>query len=165
MKNVEVKDTGTKGKGIFALKDIQKGKEILYFTGKVVEVEDESKYPKFVRDHWHPIDEKGNKRIYLLPEFPSMYMNHSCEPNAGVKENIHLVAIKDIKKGDEINIDYSTLFLEGWKMECQCDSDKCRGVISTFDTLNPKDQERLKDYVSRYVKKKFLNGSIEINTF
>ena len=160
MKKVEVKDAKKKGKGIFALKDIKKGEEILYFTGEVVEVEDESKYPEHIRDHWHPIDEKNGKKVYILPESPWKYMNHSCEPNAGVKNDRYLVAIKNIKKRDEINIDYSTLFLEGWKMECKCGSKNCRKIISTFDKLSKKDQERLKDYVSSYVKKIYIKGKI-----
>ena len=162
MEKAEVKDAGKKGKGLFALKNLQKGEEILYFTGKVVEVEDESKYPEHIRDHWHPIDEKEDKKVYVLPESPWMYMNHSCEPNAGVKNDRHLVAIKDIKKGDEINIDYSTLFLDGWEMACKCGSKNCRKMISTFDKLSPKDQERLKDYVSSYVRKKYVKDSKKI---
>ncbi|NQV08412.1 SET domain-containing protein-lysine N-methyltransferase [Candidatus Woesearchaeota archaeon] len=155
MENVEVKDAGKKGKGIFALKDIKKSEQILYFTGKVVEVGNESKYPEHIREHWHPIDKKGDKTVYVLPKSPWMYMNHSCEPNARVKNDRYLIAIRDIKKGEEINIDYSTLFLEGWEMKCECGSKNCRKVISTFDKLSPKNQERLKDYVSSYVKKKY----------
>ena len=78
-------------------------------------------------------------------------MNHSCEPNAGLKNDRYLVAIENIAKGEEVNIDYSTLFLEGWSMKCECGRKSCRKLISTFDTLSPKDQERLKDYISSYV--------------
>ncbi|GAF72517.1 unnamed protein product [marine sediment metagenome] len=158
MKKVEIKKTSKKGKGVFALKNIKKGEQIIYISGKVVGVENESKYPEHIREHWHPIDEKNGKRIYILPESPWMYINHSCEPNVGVKHDRYLIAIKDIKKGDEINIDYSTLFLEGWTMKCKCESKNCRKVISTFDKLSPKDQERLKRYVSSYVKRKYMKN-------
>ena len=159
MENVEVRSTGKKGKGVFALKNIKKGEQILYITGKVVEVADESRYPEHIRGHWHPMDRKGNKNIYVLPELPWMYMNHSCKPNAGIKKDRHLVAIRDIKVGEEINVDYSTLFLEGWHMKCECGSENCRKEITTFDKLSPKDQKRLKDYVSSYVKKKYVKGA------
>ena len=155
MENVEVRDTNKKGKGIFAIRNLKKGEKILYFSGKVVEVENPEEYSEEVREHWHPIDFKENKTVYILPEEPWKYLNHSCEPNAGVKNDRDLVAIKDIKKGDEICIDYSTLFLEGWEMKCECGSKNCRKMISSFDKLDPKDQERLKDYISSYVKKKY----------
>ncbi len=41
-----------------------------------------------------------------------MYMNHSCDPNAGIINDRKLVASKDIHKGGEITIDYSTLDIE-----------------------------------------------------
>jgi len=159
MEKVEVRDSGKKGKGIFALQDIKKGEEILFFSGKVVEVEDESKYSEHVREHWHPIDYTGKKIVYVLPESPWMYLNHSCELNAGLKNDRYLVALKNIAKGEEVNIDYSTLFLECWSMKCECGSKNCRKLISTFNTLSPKDQKRLKDYISSYVRKRFIERS------
>jgi len=159
MEKVGVEDAGKKGKGVFALTRIKGGEEILYITGKVVEVEDESEYPKHVREHWHPVDKKGDNVLFILPEPPWMYLNHSCEPNAGVKKDRHLVAIRDIKKGEEVTVDYSALFLEGWEMRCWCERKNCRKVISTFDKLNSVDQKRLKDYVSSYVQKTYVLGS------
>ena len=158
MEKVEVRDSGKKGKGLFALQNIKKGEEILYISGKVVEVEDESVYSEHVREHWHPIDKKGGKVVYVLPEPPWMYLNHSCEPNAGLNYDRHLVATNDISKGEEINIDYSTLFPVGWSMKCECGNKICRKTISTFDTLSPGDQARLRDYISSYVRKEYLEN-------
>ena len=63
-----------------------------------------------------------------------------------------------IKKGDEINIDYSTVFLKGWEMKCTCGSKNCRKVIHTFDKLPLTVQERLKKYVTSYVRKNFVKS-------
>ena len=158
MEDVEVKEAGKKGKGLFANKNFRKGEKILYWKGKTIETDDPSKFSPEIRDHWHPIDQKGKKIVYILPEEPWMYMNHSCEPNAGIKNNRTLVAMRLVKKGEEILIDYSTLFIEGWEMDCKCGSKTCRKKILTFDKLSKKDKDRLKDYVTTYVKKKYTKS-------
>ena len=47
-----------------------------------------------------------------MPEEPWIYMNHSCDSNAGVVDDRKLVAAKDIKKGEEITVDYSSYDIE-----------------------------------------------------
>lgn len=65
-------------------------------------------------------------------------INHSCSPNSGIK--IHgkkaiLIAIRNIKKNEEITCDYSTITNDNWKMKCRCESKNCRKVIKKFKTL------------------------------
>jgi D-alanine-D-alanine ligase-like ATP-grasp enzyme len=54
-------------------------------------------------------------------------INHSCDPNSR-EENLTLIATRDIKKGEQITIDYST-FVESRfaeTFECRCGAKKCR---------------------------------------
>jgi len=60
------------------------------------------------------------------------FINHSCEPNSRYKQErlrIWIVALRNIKKGEEITYDY------GYDMEdykdhpCRCSSKKCIGYI------------------------------------
>ncbi len=166
MPNVEVKDIGKKGKGIFALKNFKRNEKILYITGKVIETENPSSYPYEIREHWGPLGRKGKKFQFILPESPWMYMNHSCDSNAGLINDRQLVAIKNIKKGDEVTIDYSTLDIESLtggkselRMRCMCGSKNCRKVIRTFDKLGLEDQKRLRKYLNSYLKKKYIKES------
>jgi len=163
--NVEVRDVKNKGKGIFALRDFNEGECILDITGEVIETENPLDYPEEIREHWGPIGKKGNKFRFIKPESPWMYMNHSCDSNAGIINDRKLIAINDIKKGEEITVDYSTLDIEsltqGKKqlmMECKCGSENCRKVISTFDRLNKKDKDRLKKFLNSYLRKKYLDS-------
>ena len=41
--------------------------------------------------------------------------------------------MKNIIKGEEISIDLATLFYHDLKLECQCESDKCRKIIKFKD--------------------------------
>src|ERR1700746_3765694 len=55
--------------------------------------------------------------------------NHSCDPNAFVKEN-RIVAWKCIMPGDEITIDYKATEQKlAVPFECNCGSNSCRGRI------------------------------------
>ena len=67
-------------------------------------------------------------------------INHSCDPNAGIKGENELFAIKDIGIGDEITFDYSTVVgsQSDWSMECKCRSKKCRKQIKNYRSI-PKD--------------------------
>jgi len=160
--NVEIKDVEGKGKGIFALKDFKEGEFILEITGEVIETEHPEEYPEEITEHWAPLGKEGNKYRFIKPESPWMYMNHSCDSNAGIINDRKLVAARDIKKGEEITIDYSAMDIESvtfgkkqLSMECKCCSKNCRKIIKTFDQLDKKDQDRLKKFLSPYLRKKY----------
>ena len=61
------------------------------------------------------------------------FVNHSCDPNAGVRIEgtaAELFAIRDIAAGEEILFDYSTtLDEEDFTMDCRCGSPSCRGRV------------------------------------
>ena len=158
-KNIIVKEAGKKGKGVFALKDFKKDEFILHIDGKVVETDKPSSYPKEIRDQWFPIGQIGNKRRYVFPKSPWKYLNHSCNPNAGIKNNRDIVAMKSIKKGEEIVFDYAMNNHEGiidrWKMKCECGSKNCRKIIGTFDMLDEKIKEKYLNYVIERIREQY----------
>ena len=151
--NIIVKDSGKKGKGVFALKDFKKDEVIIHITGKVVETDNPSSFSKEIQNHWFPFDKKGKFHKYVLPESPWMYLNHSCNPNAGIKNNRDIVAMRDIKKGEEIVFDYAMNNIDNWTMECKCGSKNCRKIISTFDKLDKETRKKYFPYVIDWLKK------------
>ncbi|MFN2165013.1 MAG: SET domain-containing protein [Anaerolineae bacterium] len=75
-------------------------------------------------------------RSYILPLPPGVFVNHSCNPNAGVHRNRRLIAIRAIEPGQEIRFDYSTTMDEDfWTMDCRCGENTCRRVIGDFKYL------------------------------
>jgi len=139
------------GKGLFAEKTISKGSLITNITGSPM---------KF--DEAILLGEKESYPFQVgLSEYAApnrndawQYINHSCDPNCGVNENLEIIAIKNIKKGDELSYDYSTSMLERhWTMKCHCHSKNCRHIIADFDTLLP---ERQKYYLRKGVVQKFI---------
>ena len=79
----------------------------------------------------------------LLVGEPDRYLNHSCDPNAGIVDNRRLVAIRAIAAGEEIRFDYSTTMAEDfWTLECRCGSPLCRGTVTDFRLLPSEVKQR-----------------------
>jgi uncharacterized protein len=124
------------GKGLFANKDFAEREEITRFTGPKITYADvlRMKQP----DNALAI----SPRRYIDLQPPGVYSNHSCDPNAGLRPDLTLIAIKPIKKGEEITWDYSTT-LE-WTVcdfTCHCGAKDCRGEITDFVELPKKKQQ------------------------
>jgi len=73
---------------------------------------------------------------YIDTLAPGVFANHSCAPNAGVRNDRDLVALRDIPPGEEIRYDYSTTMDEkSFTMVCRCGAPGCRQVVTDFADL------------------------------
>jgi len=119
------------GLGVFAARDIVFGEVILEFTGPVIDfAETKRRGPKECM-----AIQIGPDR-YLDTRPPGVLVNHSCNPNAGIRQDRCLVALRTIRAGQEIRYDYSTTMEEhSFTMECRCGSPVCRKVVRDFSTL------------------------------
>jgi len=154
-----------KGRSVFASKDFHKGDAIVQFRGK------SCSKAKYIDSH-----DPGNNHYlqidrdtYMGPSgFADDYINHSCNPNSGLKyrrRGVFLHAIRDIEKGEEITFDYSTTMDEGlWEMECSCGEAFCRGKIRDFIYLPEAVQKRYIEMqiVAPFIVEK-LEGDISLN--
>gem|GEM_PF-568947 len=75
-------------------------------------------------------------------------MNHSCEPNVGLRGNVLFVAVRAIAAGDELTIDYAMIDDEDGEMACRCGTAGCSGTISGRDWRHPELQIRYGPYFS-----------------
>ena len=120
----EIKDSPIEGKGLFATRDFQTGEVVaVWDTSHVVSPPEIEKLPADERRY---VTRYGNTFIVLQP--PSRYMNHSCDANTRSEAGKD-VAIRDIKKGEEITADYRSEMVPGDAMSCNCGSAKCVGVV------------------------------------
>ena len=73
---------------------------------------------------------------YIDTQPPGVFANHSCAPNAGIRNDRDLVALRDIPKGEEICFDYSTTMDEkSFTMACRCGTPECRKMVTDFAEL------------------------------
>lgn len=89
------------GKGVFANKDFKKGEVVIQYHLQPLTQEKWEKLPEgekeFTHTHW------GQTYLYSEPE---RYVNHSDKPNTYQDlEKKQDIALRDIKKGDEITTD------------------------------------------------------------
>jgi hypothetical protein len=140
------------GFGMFANKPIKKGEAILSFMGPLINFHETKK-----RGQWECMPIQIDYDIYIDTVPPGIFVNHSCSPNAGIKDDKTLVALQAIREGEEIRFDYSTTMEESsFTMECRCAHDHCRNIIADFSTL----PERTR---SSYLDRKIVMGFIAKN--
>lgn len=132
------------GKGLFCKKDINKGENIFKFTGKLINF---NQTLEATDDFGDPL--QIGKNLYVNLEEPMRFINHSCNPNTGIINDVTLIALRDIQKGEELYFDYSTSMDEDyWVMQCMCGEANCRKTIKDFK------------YLSVQAKQKYLNLNI-----
>lgn len=143
------------GKSVFAARPFKRGDVITQFTGPIL---NKSEIPEEYRGEDDRFVQIGAQEFMGPSGDIDDLINHSCEPNAGLKfddSQVLLVAVEDITEGDEITWDYSTTMFENdWKMRCDCQKPGCRKIISDFILLAPDVQVRYYELnvIPRYLK-------------
>ena len=144
------------GRGLFALEPIKKGEIIAIKKGDSLTWK-QLKNGGLHEDCYLQTEDD----VYVGPrtkkEFENsmLYINHSCNPNAGIKGKKTIIAIKNIKNGEEIFIDYAMCYCGRLSvMRCNCGSKNCRKKITADDWKNPELQKRYKGYFSLFVQTK-----------
>jgi uncharacterized protein len=124
-----------KGRGLYATRDIKEGTRIIDYVGKIITKKQTEESAKF--DNAKPIYLFNiNKRYDLDGDVSwntARLINHSCSNNCdynGSGLKLWVVAIKDIKKGNELTCDYGFSYDENFKdFICKCGSKNCCGYI------------------------------------
>lgn len=138
-------------RGTFAAQDIKKGQIIFYFDGDLYDV----KNKPFLVGSGSPYTGENDRyarvseNLFLGPfrddregnlNGPDDLTNHSCNPNCLITSDrdleLKIKARRDIKEGEELTYDYSTVVIfDSWEMECHCGEKNCRKIIGEFRTL------------------------------
>jgi hypothetical protein len=174
LSHLEVRKSDISGKGVFACISIKQGVTICFFEGELCSLDEMIKRVDDGKEEGSDplcIDDE----LYLDLAELFRNFNHSCNPNAFVKGKNELVAMKDVKEGEEITFDYSTTMNDNkkrieetggelWTCECECGGKDCRGIIDQFKTL-PKERQSfyveggfMPDFMLRKFNPKPLNS-------
>lgn len=144
-------DTG--GQGIFALQPLTPGDLIAVWGGDVVDLETLQSLPEAHKRMTAQVEEG----LFLVSSQagPGDYVNHSCEPNAGMDGQISIVAMRSIEPGEEVCIDYAMVDGTPYdEFQCACGAKNCRGLITGDDWQRPELWERYAGYFSPYLKRR-----------
>jgi SET domain-containing protein len=122
--NVIVKDSKIQGKGVFANRNFKKGDIVMKWDDSVVYTEKEAKKIPMSRRKYL-VFYKGS---YIMAQPPEKYLNHSCRPNTR-EGKLCDIALRGIKKGEELTTDYSIDAPPHIKMKCRCGCKRCKKIV------------------------------------
>jgi SET domain-containing protein len=151
---VEIRRSRLNGVGMFAKGDIKKG-EIVFIKGGHV-LTREQLFSSGIINSYLPIDDNYFLGATSKREETDikLYLNHSCQPNCGVRGEITFLAMVDISKDTELTIDYCMVDNEDYEIKCNCGTPSCRKIINGFDWKKKELQEKYKGYFARYLQDK-----------
>jgi uncharacterized protein len=126
-----VRRSAIHGKGCFATVPFKRWKKVAEYTGeRITNAEAERRAHRRVLrisgldDRWSIDGSRGGNGTH--------YINHSCRPNCfmrTVRGHLLVLALRDIKPGEELTIDYEYT-LHSDRKRCSCNVPNCRGTIN-----------------------------------
>ena len=157
-KYIEVRNSKVHGKGVFTIKDIPKGTQIIEYVGEKLS-KDEAQERATIQEE-KSIEDSDEGAVYIFElndDFDldgnveyntARLINHTCSPNCESEQDeddkIWIVSLREIKKGEELGYNYG-YDIENWKDHpCRCGNSNCVGYI--VDEKHWKElEERKKD--------------------
>ena len=152
---VGIRPSPIEGDGTFAADAFRTGETVVTWGGSTLFTQDEVWAGK---SKPHSVAEVGEDLLLGSlpeePESPDDLMNHSCEPNVWMRDEVTLVARNDIEPGEELTVDYAMFSTNPhWVMHarCNCRSQLCRGEVSGNDWKLEELQGRYRDHFSPFI--------------
>lgn len=146
--------------GLFARTFIPAGELLIVWGGVIMNLDEIKKISPAERQYAVQVDEDA----FLLTPEPEGgdFINHSCNPNAGLSGQISVVALRDIHPGEEVCFDYSMSDSVPYdEFECACGEPTCRGRVTGNDWMIPELQVRYAGYYSPYLQRRINQIQVE----
>lgn len=151
---LEARPLVSKGRfGVFARESVAAGELLVVWGGNVVTSEQFAHLPERYRIHSIQIEDDLYQVPSVAEEEVGDYINHSCNPNAGLRGPISLIALRNIQPNEEVCFDY--VMSDGspyCEFECACGAPNCRGQVTGEDWMRPDLQEKYAGYFSPYLQ-------------
>ena len=150
----EVRESKIHGRGLFAIADIAKNEIVAIKGGHIV---DRKRLRGKITPRLGPVEIQIDDDLFIAPvteeerELSMLYLNHSCDPNLGVRGEITFVAMRDIRGGEELTHDWAMTDDDDYSVECNCSASNCRQILTGKDWQRPDLQRRYAGYFSAYL--------------
>ena len=83
-----------------------------------------------------PVEIQIEDDLFIAPvsdeerELSMLYLNHSCDPNLGMRGEITFAAMRDICAGEELTHDWAMTDDDDYCLACNCGAPDCRKNLS-----------------------------------
>lgn len=155
---ISLAGTSRCGQSQVAGDEISKGEVLVMFGGHVLTMEEFYSLPPRIQEFPYQISEDPDLVLGPVNDgelHNGEFFNHSCDPNTGFKSEICLVAMREIRAGEELTFDYAMCTTSDFgNMKCDCGSRNCRGYIKGDDWKISELQERYRGYFQPYIQAK-----------
>jgi hypothetical protein len=153
----EVRESKIQGRGLFAIADIAKNEIVAVKGGHIV---DGKTLREKIAPRLGPVEIQIDDNLFIAPvsdeerELSMLYLNHSCDPNLGMRGEITFVGIRDIRAGEELTHDWAMTDDDDYSVECNCGAPDCRRTLTGKDWQRRDLQKRYAGYFSAYLARK-----------
>lgn len=153
----QVRESKIHGRGLFATADIAKDEIVAVKGGHIV---DGKTLRKKIMPQLGPVEIQIDDDLFIAPvtdderELSMLYLNHSCDPNLGMRGEITFVAMREIRAGEELTHDWAMTDDDDYFLECNCGAPGCRKTLTGKDWQRPDLQKRYAGYFSAYLARK-----------
>jgi uncharacterized protein len=153
----EVRESKIHGRGLFAIADIAKNEIVAIKGGHIV---DRKSLREEITPLLGPVEIQIGDDLFIAPvsdeerELSMLYLNHSCDPNLGLRGEITFVAMRDLHAGEELTHDWAMTDDDDYSVECNCGAPDCRKTLTGKDWQCPDLQRRYSGYFSAYLARK-----------
>jgi hypothetical protein len=147
------------GMGVIAEAPIRRGEKLMEFGGQVISHADIETDLYRIRSIWIVAE---NTYLALPESDPESSLdenlNHSCDANAWLVDEVTLAARRDIAAGEEITLDQGTWNFDEdeyvWDQDrCSCGTAQCRRVLTQDDWKRRDVQDRYKGHFHPYLRR------------
>lgn len=150
MEKIHIGYSKNTGRGLFANTRFKKNQVLFTVEGKI---KIESYGPNYrIGARWFGIDDRT--WLATSKDNYAYYLNHSCDANSGLRDQVVVVAMRTIEKGEEITLDYSITEADPyWKMKCKCGHRNCRKIIRSIHFLSEEIYRRYEPFVPEFLRR------------
>ena len=159
---VRLQDSRMGGKGLFTYMPIAQGELIVDYSagpGQHLTTKEADALYERGNDYMMQVDDDHFfVAVYKGELEDADCINHSCDPNCGIRGSLQIIAMRAIQPGEEITFDYAMCESSDYTMPCQCGSPKCRRSITGEDWRRKDLRRRYKGFFSAYLQREIDRG-------
>lgn len=151
---VEVHPSSVQGMGMVARQPIREGEIVVRIGGAVMTEEEFQAYISTV-PRYNAVQIGEGVHLVDVPTAVGG-MNHSCDANLWMRDEVTVVARRDIMAGEELTQHYALYTTSPtWTLKpCRCGTAVCRQVITGNDWQRRDVQERYRDHFSPFLNER-----------